>query len=44
MSFPVDEISRNNIIMVESVILYLGMADGEFLKMQPMFAVGKEHL
>lgn len=44
MSFPVDEISRNNIIMVESEILYLGIADSESLKMQSMFAVGEEHL
>jgi len=41
MPFPVDEISRNNIMMVESVILYLGIADGGFLKMQPMFPVGR---
>ena len=44
MSFPVDEISRNSIIMVETEILYLGIADGESLKMQPMFALGEEHL
>lgn len=44
MSFPVDEISRNSIIMVETEIPYLGIADGESLKMHPMFALGEEHL
>lgn len=39
--FPVDEISRNNIIRVETEILYLGIADGESLRMQPMFALGR---